>query len=120
LVGVGGITVRPARGVALTAELLATERRPATGYDRRYRAGGQVVLPARWRITVMSALEFDSPPSGTRLARWSIGLALGGLNQLVGVATAVEPAGAARSLESYSIGAVAKGMTRPVERPGRL
>jgi len=112
LVAVGGVTLRPARGTAFTAEVLATERRPATGYDKRYRAGAQIVLPARWPITVTSAFEFDSRASGTRLARWSIGLALGRMNQLVGVATAVEPEGAARSLASYSVAAVAKGVTR--------
>lgn len=120
IVVVSGVTLRPARGAALTAEVLATERRPVTGYDRRYRAGAQIVLPIRWLVTATSAFDFESQSGGTRLRRWSIAVAFGRLNQLLGVATTGEPEGLARSLEAYSVAAIAKGVTRPVARPGRF
>lgn len=113
IVVASAVTFRPARGAALTAEVLGTERRPVAGYDRRYRAGAQIVLPIRWLVTATSAFEFESRPSGNRLGRWSIGVAFGRLNQLLGVATTAEPEGVARNLEAYSLAAIAKGVTRP-------
>lgn len=113
LLGVGSVAWRPGGGALLSAEATATERRPASGYDYLYRAGAQLLLPLRSPVTAFAVFEFPSGVSGPRLARWSLGLAYGGLNQLLGVATTLHPEGAGTQMESWSLAALSRGMTRP-------
>jgi len=116
LTAVGSVSWRVARGTLFSVDAVAVERRPASGYDKLYRAGAQVLLPVRRAVGLVTAFEFPEGVSGVRLARWSLGLSLGQVNQLVGVATTLEPDGAARQLEAFSLAAVAKGAMRAAPR----
>ncbi len=113
LTGAASIAWHPVRNALVMAEAAATERRPLPGHDDVYRGGIQVFLPARWPITVLSAFDFRSASTGLRLDRWSIGLALGAANQLVGIGTVGRPAGNTGSqLEGYSVAGVSRALRR--------
>ena len=113
LTSAGSVSWSPAPRALIAAEAIATERRPvAAGYDGRYRVGGQYMFPSRSPITVMSLFDFESGVGGIRLAGWSVGLAFGGAHQLRGVASVLEPAGASRRLEGFSMAGLARAVIR--------
>jgi len=112
LTGVASVSARLGRGALVSMDAVGVERRPAPGYDRVYRAGAQILLPLRTPVIAVSAFEFPSTASGVRLARWSVGLSFGKLNQLVSVATTLEPDGAARQLDAFSLTAVARAAAK--------
>ena len=101
----------PTPRTLIAAEAVAVERRPAPGYDVRYRAGGQVLIPGRSPFTVMTAFDLASGGTAFRLELWSVGLAFGGANQLVGVATVREPDGLSRRLETFSLAGLARAVS---------
>jgi hypothetical protein len=107
ITGATGLAWQAARALRLSAEAVAVERRPVDGYDLSWRTGMQLGISNRGPIRVLAALRLDH---NLRLQRWSVGIALGGLNQLVGVTTGEREG--TRNIESISASAVSTRVMR--------
>lgn len=74
-----------ARG-RISAEISGTNRLNDSGYDISYRAGGRLIIGNQFPVQAFGVVEVDSD---IEIARWSIGIAVGGLYRAVGHGTIV-------------------------------
>ena len=103
-----GATWRSASRLAISGDVIAAENRPLGGYTRTYHLGGELTLPARTPIGVLTAIDFGS---GLGLPRWSLGVALGLQNQLLAVGS-TPPGDVSARLESLNFAGVARGQSK--------
>src|SRR5207249_2438300 len=109
LSGVAGLNWTLGGGrLALAMEAIATERRPLSGYDRTYRAGALLIIPAGAPLSVLTSVELDD---AFGLARWNFGIAVGAQNQLIAVGSALPDDAGDRRFGSLNLAAIARGRT---------
>lgn len=104
--GVAGASWTPVpTHVQLAGEVLATEKAPGEdGFDVTYRAGGRISTRGRLPMGVIAAFDLGS---NLRIDRWTVGIALGGKDQVVAVGSVVPLVGGTQHLRALSVAGVA-------------
>lgn len=107
IVGVAGASWTPVpTHVQLAGEVLATEKLAPgeDGFDVTYRAGGRISTRGRLPMGVIAAFDLGS---NLRIDRWTIGIALGGKDQVVAVGSVVPMVDGTQRLHALSVTGVA-------------
>jgi hypothetical protein len=97
---VGGLTGQLGNALLLSAETMAVERRPASGYDLTHRAGLRLNIAAQRPVALLVRVDLDPD---MRLVRWNGGLSVGSLSQLIGVLTGPLNTAGANRFETLSV-----------------
>ncbi len=108
LSAIGGVAWRLAGGrLGIQADAIGIEG-AQTGWVRRYRAGGVIVLPGRTPFTFLTALDLGD---NMRIDRWSIGMGIGLAAQALVVGTTLPQSGNS-GLQAFSVTGLARARTR--------
>jgi len=81
----------------------SANRLAASGYDMSYRVGGRITVPAPLPAAAFTAVDLDQ---NLDIARWSVGLAVGGDQRLIAVGSGVTGI-PSRNLDFLSVSAMA-------------
>lgn len=94
--------------VVTTGEVRAAERRvpDESGFEMGYRGGGQLTLGRQFPVTILATVDLGS---NGKVDRFNLGIGLGALYRLVGVATTVSREGSPE-LGSVSLTGVASNL----------
>jgi len=105
-VGVGSVTWRALGGVIqISGEMAAANRLESSGYDLAYRGGARLTVPAPLPIAAFTAFDVDGDFD---LARWSVGIAVGGDRRAILVGTGLAGIPSRRNLDLFSVSALAR------------
>lgn len=104
--GIAGVTWTPLPShVQLSGEALAAEQlAPDSGYALSYRVGARVSTRGRLPLGVLTTFELGS---NARIDRWSVGIAVGGNDQVVTLGSVVPLVGQVQRLHAMSLTGVA-------------
>jgi hypothetical protein len=105
---VGGLTLRVIGGrLGLHGDGYVSERLGLSGYDRRYRAGADLILPGRQSLSFLTAFDMAN---NFHVTQWSFGLSIGFQTQLLAVGTALPDQSTSARLQAFSLTGIARGM----------
>jgi hypothetical protein len=91
--------------LSLQGDVVATDRHPASGYDKVYRLGASLLIPRRQPVTLLTAVDLGG---NGKVTRWNFGLGIGFQAQLLAVGSALPGNG----MSAVSFAGVARGRTR--------